>query len=64
MFPPGQARQKALGRFEARAEAKAAKLRARVGFEVLELRSDKRLRLEQFHKNLSISTSKPDKNST
>ncbi len=49
---PEQARQEALGRFQAHAEARAAKLRARVGFEVLELRSDKRARLEQFHTSL------------
>lgn len=49
---PGQARQEALGRFQAHAEARAAKLRVRVGFEALELRSDKRSRLEQFHTSL------------
>ncbi len=49
---PEQARQEALGRFQAHAEARAAKLRERVGFDALELRSDKRARLEQFHNSL------------
>lgn len=46
------ARREALGRFQAHAEARAAKLRERVGFDALELRSDKRARLEQFHNSL------------
>jgi hypothetical protein len=49
---PEQARQEALERFEAHAEAHAAKLRTRVGFEALVLRSDRRARLEQFHTSL------------
>ncbi len=49
---PEQARQEALRRFEAHCEARAAKLRARVGFELLELRSDKRARLARFHTHL------------
>jgi hypothetical protein len=49
---PEQARQEALGRFEAHAEAHAAKLRMRVGFEALVLRRDKRARLERFHTSL------------
>ena len=39
---PEQAREEALGRFEAHAEARAAKLRARVGWDTLTLRCDRR----------------------
>lgn len=49
---PAQARREALGRFEAHAEARAAKLRARVGFGALTLRRDRRARLERFHTSL------------
>lgn len=49
---PEQARDEALGRFEAHAEARAAKLRARVGWDVLTMRGDRRARLERFHTSL------------
>ncbi len=49
---PIAAQQEALSRFEAKAEARAAKLRSRVGFESCEMRRDKRSRLEQFHNQL------------
>ena len=47
-----QTRSEAQARFEAHAEARAAKLRARVRFDALVLRSDKRARLERFHTSL------------
>jgi hypothetical protein len=49
---PVAARQEALSRFEAKAQARAAKLRSRVGFEVCGMRRDKRTRLERFHNQL------------
>ena len=52
VIAPEQARQEALGRFEAHTEARAAKLRARVGFDTLALRRDRRERLERFHTGL------------
>lgn len=52
VIAPEQARSEALGRFEAHAEARAAKLRARVGWEALGLRRDRRARLERFHTGL------------
>ncbi len=44
--------QEPLSRFEAKAQARAAKLRTRSGFGSLEMRRDKRSRLEQFHNQL------------
>ena len=52
IIAPEQAREEALGRFEAHAEARAAKLRARVGWGALVLRCDRRARLERFHTSL------------
>ena len=49
---PIAAHHEALSRFEAIAEARAAKLRSRVGFEGCVMRRDKRSRLERFHNQL------------
>jgi Fe2+ or Zn2+ uptake regulation protein len=51
---PAEARKTALSRLEAKAEAMAEKLRERVGFHQLSLRSDRRRRLERFHTRLVL----------
>jgi len=51
---PAEARKTALRRLEGKAEARAEKLRERVGFAQLHLRSDRRLRLERFHSRLVL----------
>ncbi len=52
--PPAEACKTALRRLEGKAEATAAKLRERVGFDQLSLRSDRRRRLEHFHTQLVL----------
>jgi hypothetical protein len=51
---PTEARKTALERLWSKAEARAAKLRARVGFVQLPMRSDRRERLEHFHSQLVL----------
>ncbi len=51
---PNEARKTALKRLENKAEAMAAKLRERIGFDQLSLRSDRRRRLEHFHTQLVL----------
>ncbi len=51
---PTAARKTALRRLQAKAEATAAKLRERVGFGQLQMRSDRRERLECFHAQLVL----------
>jgi len=51
---PAEARRTSLSRLEAKAEARAEKLRERVGFDRLKLRSDRRRRLERFHTRLVL----------
>ncbi len=52
--PPTEACKTALKRLEDKAEAIAAKLRERIGFDQLSLRSDRRRRLEHFHTQLVL----------
>jgi len=52
VLSPFPGHQEALSRFEAKAQARAAKLRTRAGFDSLEMRRDKRSRFEQFHNQL------------
>jgi hypothetical protein len=51
---PTEARKTALRRLQGKAEARAAKLRERVGFARLRMRSDRRERLECFHAQLVL----------
>ncbi len=51
---PIAAHHEALSRFEVKAQARAAKLRSRVGFEGCVMRCDKRVRLERFHNQLVV----------
>ncbi len=52
VLSPIPGHQEPLSRFEAKAQARAAKLRTRAGCGSLEMRRDKRSRLEQFHNQL------------
>ena len=51
---PTEARRTALRRLQGKAEARAAKLRERVGFAQLRMRGDRRHRLECFHAQLVL----------
>ena len=51
---PTEARKTALRRLQAKAEVRAAKLRERAGFGQLQMRSDRRGRLERFHAQLVL----------
>jgi hypothetical protein len=51
---PAEARKTALRRLQGKVEATAAKLRQRVGFARLQMRSDRRERLEHFHTQLVL----------
>ncbi len=51
---PAEARKTALRRLQAKAEVRAAKLRDRVGFARLQMRRDRRERLEHFHARLVL----------
>ena len=54
VISPAEARRTALERLQGKAEARAEKLRERVGFNQLKLRSDRRQRLERFHNQLVL----------